>query len=65
VDPHLTSTTAWWMQAPGHGLQSIHGMTPTPINYTVDGERNLIHGTEFDFVTGVAYPDGILGTSGA
>jgi hypothetical protein len=65
VDPHLTSSTAWWLQAPGHGLQSIHGMTPTPINYTVDGERSLIHGSEFDFVTGVAYPDGVLGTSGA
>lgn len=62
--PQLTDTNAWFLQAPGHGLQSIHGMYPTPIRYTTDGERNLVHGIEFDFVTGVEYPDGVLGTSG-
>jgi hypothetical protein len=65
VDPFLTSTTAHFLVAAGSGLQSIHGMLPEDITYTQDGERSLVKGVEFDFVTGVAYPDGVVGTSGA
>ena len=62
--PQLTDTNAWFLQAPGHGLQSIHGMYPTPIRYVMPGDRALVHGVEFDFVVGVEHPDGTLGTSG-
>ena len=60
----LTSTTAYFLQGPKHGLLSNHGLLPRPIRYQ-ENNGNLVHGVEFDCVTGVEFPDGIFGDAGA
>jgi hypothetical protein len=60
-----SSTTAWYLQGPNHGLMSVNGMLPTPIRYEEDSSQSLVHGTQFDFVTFPEFPDGIAGTAGA
>jgi len=59
----LTSTTAYFLQAPGHGMTINHGLAPRPIRYMEDC-GNLVHGIEFDCVTGIKRPDGIFGDAG-
>jgi len=63
-EPRLTSTTAYFLQAKRHGLLSNHGLAPRPIRY-VENNGSLVHGVEFDCITGVEFPDGIFGNAGA
>jgi len=65
VDPFFTSATAYGLQADGHGLQSIHGMFPEPIQYLEDATESLVHGIKFDFVPFAEWPDGMAGSVGA
>ena len=65
VEPYLTSSTAWFLQGPDHGLLSNFGMYPTAFSYAEDSSRSIVHGVEFDFLVGPEYPDGMAGTSGA
>jgi len=63
-EPRLTSTTAHFLQMRRHGLLSNHGLFPRPINYT-EPNGNLVHGVEFDVVTGIEFADGVFGNEGA
>lgn len=66
VEPFLTSsTTAYFVQAPTHGLISLHGQAPTPINYKEESSQSLIHGISADWVAGVEFFEGIAGSQGA
>lgn len=60
----LTSPTAYFLQGPRHGMLSNHGLSPRPIRY-MENSGNLVHGVEFDMVTGVEYADGMFGSAGA
>ncbi len=65
VDPLLSSTSAFFGQAQGHGLVSIHGQLPRQIRYVDDPSQSLVHGIANDFVNSVRHPDGSVGSSGA
>ena len=60
----LTSTTAFFIQGRRHGLRSNHGLTPRPIRY-MENNGSLVHGVEFDNVTGIEFADGMFGCAGA
>jgi hypothetical protein len=63
-EPRLTSTTAYFLQCRKHGLLSNHGKLPKMIRYE-ENNGSLVHGVEFDCVTGVEFADGMFGCAGA
>ena len=65
ADPHLTSATAWFMQAANHGLASYVGKAFSTDNYIEDSSKSLVHRAELDFVCGVEDWYGMYGSSGA
>ncbi len=65
MDPLLSSSTAYFGQAPGHGLISLHGKTPTPFSFLDEPSRSIVHAVENDFVNSVLHPDGMVGSLGA
>lgn len=65
ADPHLTSATAWFMQAPGHGLASYVGKSFATDSYLEDSSKSLVHRAELDFVCDVEDWYGMYGSSGA
>lgn len=67
VEPFLTgySTTAYHLQAPTHGLISLHGQPPQPVKYVEPSSESLVHGLSADFVCGVEFWEGMAGSQGA
>jgi hypothetical protein len=65
VDPFLSSSTAYFGQADGHGINSRWGLAPQPLRYMVDSSQALVHGISFDFVMSVKHPDGMVASAGA
>lgn len=67
VDPFLTdgSSTAYFLQAPNHGLTSLHGQEAEPKRYVSESTERLIHGLSADFGVGIEFWEGIAGSQGA
>lgn len=67
VDPFLTdgSTTAYFVQAPNHGLISLHGQAPLPERYMAPSAKRLVHGLSADFATSVEQWEGMAASQGA
>mgnify|MGYP001573483139 CR=1 FL=1 len=65
LDPFITSTTAYFLQGPTHGLLSAHGLTPTPKRFIEEPTESLIHGLAADYTYGVEFWEGISGSQGA
>ncbi len=66
IDPFLEdSTTHYFLQGPGHGLESVHGQIPRRREYMDDPTESRVYTMSADFQVNVENWEGMSGSQGA
>ena len=66
IDPFLEdSTTHYFLQGPGHGLESVHGQLPRRREYMDEPSESRVYTMSADFQVNIEQWEGMSGSQGA